>query len=175
MNKITKKEKMSIFDDLVRYYQFCKIDKRNHIFNAIAYEKKAESEQEKQEVKLAFEKAKNSYNYYCRMKIVALLLKWNYVDLVTHKERTLAINDAVFYYEWRIKTKKFYIHISEKKLKENESLSKEQVKETKTRLKKDKKEYDAYLKKLEVAKKLRDEINPTTWKKVEFIPSFSLI
>ena len=68
MNKITKEEKVKIFDDLIKYYRFCKSDRRNHIFNAIyaakKYRKSGASKQELDEVEKSFQKAKNSYSYY---------------------------------------------------------------------------------------------------------------
>ena len=140
MNTITREERELVFNDLIKYYQFCKKDRRNHIFNAINFGRRDLSEQDKKAVKDAFKKAKTSYSYYRRLKTVALLLKLNLIGFVTQEEQIQVLDDAIFYYEGRIKTKEFHIKMSKGKIDTDE------------------KEYNAYLRKLEIVKNMRKEI-----------------
>ena len=165
MNKITREEKVKIFDDLIKYYRFCKSDRRNHIFNAIyaakKYRKSGASKQELDEVEKSFQKAKNSYSYYSRMKVVALLLKLNLNDFITQEEKKQAIEDLLFHYDWRIKTCLFHIQASEKSLekyREEKDINDVKFKELEIRLLDDKEQYNNYVEKQDLAKRLKDEI-----------------
>ena len=165
MSEITKEEKKEVFDDLIKYYRFCKTDRRNHIFNAIyalkTYRKRNASQHEITGVELLFKKAKKSYGYYGRMKSVALLLKLNLLKFTTSEERKQAIKDILFHYECRLKTKLHYVQVAEKRLAEK-NLDEELSLNFKKRLEEDKKEYEIYSKKMEIAEYLKNEIEKLT-------------
>ena len=166
MEIITKEQREMIFDDLIKYYRFCKKDRRNHIFNAICalkkYGKEAVSSKEIADAKLSFQRAKESYSYYCRMKIVALLLKQNFNDFISQEEESRAIADIILHYEWRMETCSFHIQSSERalsKICQSNSIDSPEVHELEKLLSADMMEYDSYSKRMNLAKILRDEIS----------------
>ena len=162
MKKVTKEEKMLIFNDLMHYYQFCKHDRRNHMFNAIRYGKRYKKESVPEEyledVRNAFDKAKDSYSYYMRMKTVALLLRLNLIDFITIEEKTQAFKDLIAHYRWRIYTKLHYVKVIEKKLAEVKTSDTNQVEDFKFQFQTNKAEVNKYVLKLDIVKKVRNEI-----------------
>ena len=164
MNTLSKEERELIFDDLIKYYRFCKRDRRNHIFNAIyALEKNRKngaSKEELDKIKSLFQEAKNSYSYYSRMLMVALLLKLNRIDFITPNEKERAFVDLISHYDWRVKTCSYHIQCLERRLKECcKSENSQNIQEIERQFASDFKEHDEYMKKMELAKCFKDEFD----------------
>jgi hypothetical protein len=163
MNTLSKEERELIFDDLIKYYRFCKRDRRNHIFNAIyALEKNRKngaSKEELDKIKSLFQDAKNSYSYYSRMLMVALLLKLNRIDFITPNEKERAFVDLISHYDWRVKTCSYHIQCLERRLNECcEYENSQKIQEVEELFAHDLKERDKYVKKVNLANCIRNEI-----------------
>lgn len=166
MKKITKHQKDMIFNDLIHYYQFCKKDRRNHIFNAISFFKRFNRGEEMNVdlnlIKSSFVKSKISYDYYRKMKMVALLIKNGLLKFVSKEDYIQAINDAISNYELQVKTKLLHINASFNRIEGLKNSVDENIvslMEEEKKLLIDCKLYSVYLKKLESAKILLDRIN----------------
>ena len=166
MSTMLKEERELIFDDLIKYYRFCKRDRRNHIFNAIYALKKnrknGASKEELDRIEKLFQEAKNSYGYYGRMLSVALLLKLRLNDFVTEKEKEQALVDLISHYDWRVKTCSYHIQCLERRLNECcEDENSQDIQEIEVLLASDLKESDEYVKKMDLARRFKNEIIKT--------------
>ena len=164
MSTLSREERELIFDDLIKYYQFCKRDRRNHIFNAVyAFKKNRKngaSKEELDEIEKLFQKAKDSYGYYNRMLTVALLLKINRTNFITSEEEEQALVDLISHYDWREKTCSYHIQCLERRLKECcESENSQNIQEIERQFASDFKEHDEYMKKMKLAKCFKDEFD----------------
>lgn len=166
MDTITKKERETIFGDLVKYYQFCKKDRRNHIMNAIVALKRCCSDKERNAIKISLQEKKNSYGYYKRMKVVAFLLKGNLSDFITQEEKKQAIDDLIFHYGCRIKTALFHIKSAENAIKRIEDVKSNdrelRIEKIKNLLLEDREEYVIYQSKMKIVESLKNEITHET-------------
>jgi hypothetical protein len=163
MGTLSNEERKLIIDDLIKYYRFCKRDRRNHIFNAIYALKRGRknvvSKEKKDEAEKLFNEAKSSYGYYCRMLTVALLLKLKRIDFVTPKEKEQALDDLISHYDWRLKTCSFHLQCLERRLRECcRSKGTGNTQEIEDLFAADLRENDEYVKKMELARCFKDEI-----------------